>query len=138
MKKAYFFPRALILCLVFLVIGAGIYRFTFHHYKNVAEWNETDSQNALTYEDESYFLAGKIGEEKLPAKKYAKEEVLGEIKPDGFFNTDEPYVLWNVKDKKDYLIVAVDDIEYLYYRDGVNNPVKPTTSGTSETETAAG
>lgn len=138
MKKAYFLPRALILCLVFLLIGVGIYRFTLHHYKNVAEWTEADSQNELVYEETSYFLAGKIGGERLTAKKYTKEEVLGEIKPDGFFNIDEPYVLWTVKDKPNFLIVSVDDTDYLYYKDGVNNPARPAVTGASEAETAAG
>ena len=138
MKKAFFLPRALILFLVFLVIGAGIYRFAYHHYKNIAEWESSDSQQALLYEEDTFLLAGKIGDENLSAKKFSKEEVLGEVTPQGWFDNSKPFVVWSVEGKANFLIVTKEAKDYLYYRKGVDNPAKPASSATAETETVAG
>ncbi len=132
MKKAYFIPRALLFFVIFFVVGVGIYRFASHHYKNVAEWGEPDSSSALIYEEETFFLAGKIGEDKLSAKKFPKNEVLGEVTPENFFDNAKPFVVWSVEGKINFLIVTNEKTEYLYYRNGVSNPAEP------ETESAAG
>ena len=131
MKKAYFLPRALILFVVFLAIGAGILRFSTHHYKNIADWEDPASMDTLIYEDETYYLAGKIGDPDITSKKFPKNEVLGEVTPHGFFDLSAPLVVWSVEGKSNYLIVKdEEEKEWLYYRDGAVNP--------AETETIMG
>lgn len=128
MKKAYFLPRALLLFVVFLALGAGIFRFSTHHYKNVAEWGEPDSNEVLLYEEDTYHLAGRIGEKGLTSKKFASAEVLGEVTPDGFLDRTAPLVVWSVDGKADFLIVIdEEEREWLYYREGVDNPAETET-----------
>lgn len=133
MKKAHFLPRALILFLVFLAMGVGILRFSTHHYKNIADWVEPDSAEALLYEGETYHLAGEIGESGLSSKKFPTDKILGEVTPESFWKPATPFVVWSVEGKANFLIVKIGNAEdekaYLYYRDGVSNP--------AETETAA-
>ncbi len=125
MKKAHFLPRAIILFVVFLAIGAGIFRYANHHYKNIADWGEPDSAKILIYEDETYYLAGKVGDSGLASKKFPKNEVLGEVTPDSLFDTSDPLVVWSVEGKANFLIVTVkDEKEYLYYHESVDNPAE--------------
>ncbi len=131
MKKAHFLLRAIILFVVFLAIGAGIYRYAHHHYKNIAEWGEPDSTEVLLYEDKTYCLAGEIGDPGLTSKKYPKNEVLGEVTPDNFWDKKAPFLVWSVEGKANFLIVTVEEEkEYLYYHESVENP--------AETETVKG
>lgn len=131
MKKAYFLPRAIILFVVFLVIGAGLYRFSGHHYKNVADWCEPNDTAVLIYEDKTYYLAGEIGDPGMASKKFPKNEVLGEVTPESLWDTKAPFVVWSVEGKANFLIVTVEDEqEYLYYHESVDNP--------AETETVKG
>ena len=130
MKKAYFLPRALILFVVFLAIGAGIFRYANHHYKNIADWEDPTSAEALIYEDEIYYLAGKVGDPGMPTKKFSKNEILGEMTPDSLFDPSEPLVVWSVEGKLNFLIVTdEEDREWLYYRDGAENPVETEIAG---------
>lgn len=131
MKKAYFLPRALILFVAFLVIGAGIFRYANHHYKNIADWEDPTSTAILIYEGDTYYLAGKVGEPGMTSKKFPKNEILGEVTPDSLFDLSEPLVVWDVEGKEKFLIVTVgEDTEWLYYREDAENP--------AETETAKG
>ena len=83
------------------------------------------------YEGEVYYLAGEIGDPGLSSKKYPTDELLGEIKPESFFKKADPMLVWNVKEKENFLIVAVeDDVELLYYHEDIDNP--------AETETVEG
>lgn len=132
MKKAYFLPRALVLFVVFLAIGAGIFRFSTHHYQNIADWEDPASMEVLIYEDDTYHLAGEIGDPGLASKKYPKNEVLGEVTPDGLFDPSAPFVVWNVEGKANFLIVTTeDDKEWLYFREGVDNPAETETAETA-------
>ncbi len=131
MKKAHFLPRALILFVVFLAIGAGIFRYANHHYKNIADWEDPASTEALIYEGDVYYLAGEIGDPGMASKKFPKNEILGEVTPDSLFDRSGPLVVWNVEGKQNFLIITTeDDKEYLYYHEDVENP--------AETETAMG
>ena len=131
MKKARFLPRILVLFLVFLALEFAMFRFAYHHYKNVAAWSVPDSREVLMYEGEVYYLAGEIGDPGLSSKKYPTDELLGEIKPESFFKKADPMLVWNVKEKENFLIVAVeDDVELLYYHEDIDNP--------AETETVEG
>ena len=130
MKKAHFLLRALVLFVVFLILGAGIYRFSKHHYKNVAEWGEPNSQDVLIYKDDTYYYVGKIGDYGLNSKKYAKNEVLGEVTPESLWDKREAFVVWNLDGKANFLIVAIEDEQYLYHHESIDNPI--------ETETAKG
>lgn len=131
MKKAHFLPRALILFAVFLAIGAGILRFAHHHYKNIADREDPASMEVLIYEDGIYYLAGEIGDLGMASKKFPKNEILGEVTPDGFFDMTAPLVVWSVEGKANFLIVTTEtDKELLYYHESVDNP--------AETETVKG
>lgn len=131
MKKAYFLPRALILFVLFLVIGAGIHRFAIHHYKNIADWEDPDSVEVLLYEGDTYYLAGEVGDPGMASKKFPKDEILGEITPKSLFVPSDPLVVWNVEGKLNFLIVTdEEDREWLYYREDMKNP--------AENETMAG
>ena len=132
MKKARFLLRALVFFVIFLAIGAGVLRFSTHHYKNIARWGETDSMENLIYEDEIYHLAGEIGDPGLGTKTFPKDEVLGEVKPDGILDRTPPYVVWSVKEKEDFLIIVVDDdTQLLYYHSDVSNPAETTETSAS-------
>ncbi len=129
MKKAHFLLRASILFVVFLAIGAGIFRYANHHYKNIADWEDPASTEALIYEGDTYYLAGKVGDPGLTSKQFPKNEVLGEVTPDSLLDPSAPLVVWSVEGKLKFLIVTdEEDREWLYYREDANNP--------TETETA--
>ena len=130
MKKAHFLPRALLLFVLFLAIGAGILRYTNHHYKNIARWAEPDSVEVLLYEGDTYYLAGKVGDPGMASKKFPKNEILGEITPESLFVPSDPLVVWNVEGKLNFLIVTdEEDKEWLYYREDMKNPAETETVG---------
>ena len=131
MKKAHFLIRAIVCFIVFVMIGLGLHRFSNHHYKNIADWSEPDDTNVLIYQDKTYYYAGKIGDPGLAAKKFAKNETLGEVTPDSLWDKKEAFVVWSVEGKANFLIVTVgESTQYLYYHESVSNP--------AETETAMG
>ena len=133
MKKAHFLPRALIFFVVFLAIGAAMFRYAHHHYKNIADWGDSDSLESLIYEDDTFFLAGEIGDDGLSSKKFPKNELLGEVTPDSLWSKDAPIVVWSVEGKANFLILTVgDDQELLYYREGVDNPAERDTHAETE------
>ena len=80
-------------------MGAGILRFSTHHYKNIADWVEPDSAEALLYEGETYHLAGEIGESGLSSKKFPTDKILGEVTPESFWEPAAPFVVWSVEGK---------------------------------------
>ena len=131
MKKAYFLPRALVLFLAFLLLGAGMFRYAHHHYKNVASWGEADSTRVLIYEGETYYLAGLMGERGLNAKTYPAGDVLGEVTPKNFLDKTPALVVHSVEGKDDYLILIMgEDEKYLYFHEKVDNPAETETVGT--------
>ena len=77
MKQAKFFPRLLILFLVFLALVFAMFRFASHHYKNVAQWGVADSREVLMYEGEVYCFAGEIGDPGLGSKKFPRSLTWG-------------------------------------------------------------
>ncbi len=132
MKKAHFSLRALIWFVVFLALGAGILRFSTHHYKNVADWERPDSVEVLVYEEDTFYLAGKVGDNGISAKKFPQNEILGEVTPKSIFDATSPLIIWSVEEKEEYLIVVDEEKnQWLYYKEGAENPVAP------ETETAS-
>ena len=131
MKKAHFLLRAAAFFLLLLAIGAGMLRYAHHHYKNIADWEDPASREVLIFEEETYYLAGEIGDPGLSSKKFPTNEILGEVTPDSFFDMAAPWVVWSVEGKANFLIVTLEDEKkMLYYREDMKNP--------AETETVAG
>jgi hypothetical protein len=145
----------------------------YNVYPDVAEWVEPGDHSALIYEEETYYLAGKIGKKGLTKSKYTADKVLGQVKNDGTPVTTEPvttsipettadpeweddeffediyeetetelqsvvppagaelfektghaFILYSIEDKPEFLILLAEDGEqYLYYREGTENPV---------------
>lgn len=77
----------------FVLMGlliAVLHWWGFNSYRDVAEWAEPGSHEALIYNDETYYLAGQIGKQGLTKSKYTKDKLLGQVQDDGTPVTTEP------------------------------------------------
>ena len=79
--------------LVFAVLASFLvilYRFGYRAYRENAQWVEEGNHDALIYEGETYYLAGKLGQKGLSKSKYPVDKLLGQVRDDGDPVTTEP------------------------------------------------
>lgn len=138
-KKAPLILRALIVFLLFALCGVALYYVGMHYHKDVAV-RVDGSLDTLVYEDDTFLLAGKLGDEGLGTTKFKyAAKALGEIKPEGKSAWSDTLMVYgmdatnksfpNGKRMEDYIVIIREDgNEYLYYRASVPNPSKETTS----------
>lgn len=144
-KKAHLTLRALVVFLVFALCGVALYYLGMHYHKDVAA-RESGRLDTLIYEDDTFFLAGKLGDKGIGtvAFKYA-EKALGEVKPEGKSAWTHTFMVYGMdadnksfpadKSIGDYIVVVHEDgNEYLYHRASVQNPAKVTEAPEIEDE----
>ena len=154
-KYALLTLRAVAAFLVLAAVIAVLGWVGYNAYPTVATWAESGNREALVYEDATYYRCGRLGDRKLPEKKYTIEKLLGKVKDDGVLPVTEPetlppeadvedgvrvdapkadptlatkhtYIVYSLKDKENLLAVLERDGEYyVYYREGTENPVAP-------------
>ena len=98
----------------FVLLGLLIlvlYRWGYDSYKDVAEWAEPGSHNALIYNDETYYLSGQIGKKGLSKSKYATDKILGQVKDDGIPETTEAETTAEPESEMEYFPEDPDDWE---------------------------
>ena len=82
--------RILLVFALFAVLLAALYRFGYDSYRDVAEWSESGSRDALTYDGETYYLSGRIGQKGLTKSKYPVDKLIGQVRGDGVLAITEP------------------------------------------------
>ena len=82
--------RILLVFALLAALLALIYWLGYDSYRNVAEWAEPGSHEALIYEEEVYYLAGRVGQKGLTKSKYPIDKVLGQVRDDGTPVETEP------------------------------------------------
>lgn len=100
--------------IAFVLLGLLIlllYRWGYDSYKDVAEWVVPGDHSALLYNDETYYLAGRIGQKGLSKSKFAMDKVLGQVKDDGTPVTTEPVTTAEPESEEEYFPEDTDDWE---------------------------
>ncbi len=88
-----------------------LYRWGYDSYKDVAEWVVPGDHSALIYQDETYYLAGRIGQKGLSKSKFAMDKVLGQVKDDGAPVTTEPVTTAEPEPEEEYFPEDTDEWE---------------------------
>lgn len=130
--------RSLGVFLLLAVLLAGLFWLCLHHYRDVAEWGTEgeDRQESLVYDGAVYFHAGTVGDPGIGSSNFATGSALGEVKPEGRDAFRGSYPVHEVKTnggkvRDGYLIVILDDGEpHVYYRQDLDNPRRPSATGT--------
>lgn len=146
--RNFLFLRGMGIFLLFALLLGGLYWLCLHHYKDVAEWSGTgdDLRASLQYEDQTYYLAAKLGSPGVSAGDYVKGDALGEVKPDGRDALTRAYPVYAVTTKEGavregYLIVIYEDeatgedASFVYYAEGLENPYLGERDDETETDT---
>ena len=132
-KPAYFTLRAILAFIILGVLVVGVYFVGFHSWRKVARWGENSNHEVLIYDDETYTLKGVMKEKgDRTFEKYPIHKVLGQVIQDGTLMTDaeedttldgtptvpheHTYIVYAVKNMKDYLIVLEKNGEYYLYQ----------------------
>lgn len=156
-KPARFALRAVGAFLLLAALLGVLFWMGYHLYPDVAAWADPGSRDSFVYDGDTYYLSGAIGKKGLSAKKYAPDKMIGELTDDGVpviteapetetdedgavvteppvydptLKGDRAFILYSVKDMEGFLILYVNDEEsYLYYREGIRDPLAPDTEG---------
>lgn len=92
-KSALFVLRAVIAFVLLGVLLAVLYWWGYGSYRDVAEWVEPGDHSAFVYQGETYYLSGVIGKRGLTLKKYAIDQIVGQVRDDGTPVITEPATL---------------------------------------------
>ena len=133
-KPVNFTRRAILAFVILGALMAGIYLVGFRSWREVARWGENSNHELLIYDDETYTLVGVVEDNEkanLSLKNYPIHKVLGQVVQDGTLMTDaeettldgtptvpheHTYIVYAVKNMKDYLIVLEKNGEYYLYQ----------------------
>lgn len=92
-KPALFVLRAVIAFVLLGVLLAVLYWWGYGSYRDVAEWVEPGDHSAFVYQGKTYYLSGVIGKRGLTLKKYAIDQIVGQVRDDGTPVMTEPVTL---------------------------------------------
>ena len=98
----------------FVLLGLLIlvlYRWGYDSYKDVAEWAEPGSHDALIYNGETYYLSGQVGKKGISKSKFATDKVLGQVKDAGVSVTTESETTAETEPEVEYFPEDADEWE---------------------------
>ncbi len=103
-RSLWFVLRVMSAFVLMGLLIAVLHWWGFNSYRDVAEWAEPGSHEALIYNDETYYLSGQIGKRGLTKSKYTKDKLLGQVKDDGTPVSTEPVTTAEPETEEDFYL----------------------------------